>query len=483
MPEVTPVATLLPAAFPATIPDTMPAVLPTAAEGVSVAFAGEGAGTGELTWGQREIWLSMMRQGWIRMGGVLPLAPGTSVQDVADELGYIMSRYQSMRTRLRFDESGRPTQEVFASGEITLEVYDADDERGPQETATAVEAKYMTAIRDFVGEWPLRMAVVRHRGELTHMVVITCHLASDGAGMAVLSREVQGKLTAPVEGTQPLELAQWQQSPLGVRQNAIALQYTETVLRSMRPNPLRESAPPQEPRHWTGELTSPALRLAVQAISERTRAGSSAVLQALYAIALGRKGIMNPAVIRPLVNNRFRPGVANVVCNLVQSPICVLDVADVTVDEAVARSKRAGRAAYKYSYFDPEQELALIERIAREQGPEATAWDGRSWSYLNDRRADQSPLPPEEGAITPDRLQELTGAATFRWPEKKENPAEPLFVFIEEHPTSIVLAISADTLYLPPADIEALAREMEAIAVEAAFDPEVPTRVPSSPGS
>jgi hypothetical protein len=475
---------LLPAAIPGTTPDVMPAVLPTAAETVPVAFAGTGSGVAELTWGQREIWLSMMRQGWIRMGGVLPLPPGTTVQDVAGELGYIMSRYQSMRTLVRFDESGRPSQEVFASGEIMLEVYEADDETGtgtgPAETAAAVEAKYLTTIRDFAGEWPVRMAVVRAGGVLTHMVVITCHLASDGAGMAAFSREVQARESAPVDGVQPLELAQWQAGPSGERQSMIAVRNTETVMRSLRPRPLPESGEQQEPRHWSGALTSPALRVAVHAISVRTRADSAAVLQALYAIALGRRGLQNPAVLRPLVSNRFRTGLADVVCNLVQSGIYVLDVGDTTVDEVVDRAKRAGRITYKNSYFDPDQELALIAQIAKEEGPEAVVWDSRSWSYVNDRRANQHPVPTE-AELTPEGVRALQGASTFRWTEKKENAAEPLFLYLEETSDSIVVIVSADTHYVSLADNEGIARDMEAIAIEAAFDPAAPTGVAMAP--
>ena len=470
-------AARLRASAPASIPQGMPAVLPTATESVAVAFAGEGAGIGELTWGQSEIWASMTRQGWLRMGGVLPLAPGTTIQDVADELNYMMSRYQSMRMRLRFDESGHPTQEVFASGEISLEIYDADDERGPQETAEAVEAKYLTATRDYANEWPVRMGVVRSLSVLTHLVVISCHLVSDGAGMQALTREVEAKVAAPLEGMQLLDLTRWQHSSAGEQQSAAALRHTEKLLRSLQPSPLRESLDPREPRHWTGELISPALRLAVQAICERTRADSPAVLQALYAIALGRRAILNPAVIRPLVSNRFRPGLAGIVCNLVQSGIFVLDVADLTVDEAVIRAQRASRTAYKHAYFDPEQERALFERLAQDQGPGAVTWGAHTWSLLNDRRTTQSPAPQATEKITPEQVALLQAESTFRWKEKKEDSGEPLMLHIEEAPEGIMLIVSADTHYVSPADNEGLARDMESIAVEALFDPAAPTRV------
>lgn len=474
------------AAVPGTAPGAAPDPLPVPTERVAVAFAGEGSGIGDLSWGQREIWLAMLRQGWLRMGGSLPLGPGATLDGIAGELAYMMGRFPTLRTRLRFDAGGRPSQELFAAGEIALEVYDTDDADGadgdadPAALASAVEARYLTAPRDFAGEWPLRMGVVRHRNALTHLVVITCHLVTDGAGMAVLSRETQERAVGPLEGMQALELAAWQQSPAGKRQSAYTLRYLEKTMRSVVPRRLPASTDPREPRHWTGELTSPALNAAVQAISERTRADSSSVLLALYAIALSRRGLLRPAVVRPLSGNRFRPGLAGVVCNLVQSGICVFDVADRTVDDVVTQAKRAVMAAYKNSYFDPDEELALIDRIAREQGPGAERWSPHTWSFFNDRRTARrgEGLPPAGR----DRVRELLDATTFRWVEKKENPYEPLFLHIEETPDGLVLIVSADTHHVSPADNEGLARDMEELGVRAAFDAAVPTGV-SGPGS
>ncbi|MFL6111446.1 MAG: condensation domain-containing protein [Catenulispora sp.] len=461
------------AAIPGTAPEVVPDPLPVPTDRVVVAFAGEGAGVAELSWGQREIWLAMLRQGWLRMGGTLPLGAEATLDGIADELAYMMGRFPTLRTRLRFDAAGRPSQELFAAGEIGLEVYDTPDDEDPSALASAVEARYLTTPRDFVAEWPLRMGVVRHRKAPTHLVVITCHLVTDGAGAAVLSREMRERPTAPVAGTQMLELARWQQSPAGRRQSANSLRHLEKALRSVVPRRLPASADPREPRHWTGELTSPALNAAVRAISERTGADSSSVLLALYAIAVSRRGLLRPAVIRLLSGNRFRPGLANVVGNLVQSGICVLDVVDTTVDEVVRRAQHAALAAYKNSYFDPDDELALIDRIAREHGPGAERWSPHTWSFFNDRRTDRR---GEEGSppVTRDRLRELLDATSFRWVEKKANPYEPLFLHIEQTPDSLLVIVSADTHHVSPADNEGLTRDMEELGVRAAFDADVP---------
>jgi hypothetical protein len=448
---------------------------------VPVEFAAPGSGTADLAWGQMEIWLAMTRQGWLRLGGTKPLPPGTTVEEIADELRYLMERYPTMRTLLRFDENGRPTQELFGSGRVVLEVYDADgeDEKEHEDedadaadrTVAAVLARYQSAPRDFTGEWPVRMAVVRRHGEPTHMVVQMCHLVTDGFGSRVMLRESPERTATPVLGMQQLELARWQCSEAGRRQHAAAERHWERMLRSLEPIPLDARADPRTPRHWSGQLDSPALYLAVPLIGERTQANPSTVLLALYAIALGRTGIMRPAVIRPLVHNRFRREIADTACNLVQSGICVLDVADATVDEAVRRAERGARSAAKYAYFDSELMAALFERMGREHGPHLGVWN-----FFNDRRSG-SAVEPTGGPVTAGRLREAAGKSAFHWFDKKDNPWERLFLHIEDGPESIALQVCADTHCVSPGDLEAIARTMEAVAIEAALDPAAATGV------
>ena len=480
----------LSATVPAMLPAVIPAVFPVPALRVPVEFAGPGAGVAALTWGQREIWEAMVRQGWLCLGGTLPLAPGTTVEDVADELSYMMSRFQSMRTRLRFDADGNALQELFASGRTILEVYDSGDDEdggvgvgefaGSEETAAAVEAHYRTMVRDFEGEWPVRMAVVRHRGTPTHMVIVSCHLIADGAGIQLITQDVESRTTAEPTGMQQLDLARWQCSPAGQRVNETSLRHWEKVLRSLSPRSLPGSDDPRQPRHWTGELRSPALKLAVPLIAERTGADSSSVFLALYAIALGRTGVYSPAVIRPVANNRFRPGLATIVSNLAQAGICALDVAGLTVDEAVGRARRAAMAAHKHAYFDPHGLTALIDRIARDAGPGHERWTCYDWTFFNDRRFEPGSAA-EDGPVTPGRLGAARARTTFHWTEKKENPFEPLFLHVEDRDESVQVVVCADTHRMSPARCEAMVRAMEAAAVEAAFDPEAPTRVPPPP--
>ncbi|MGV9978455.1 condensation domain-containing protein [Micromonospora wenchangensis] len=460
-------------------PERPPAAPPLPAERVTVAFAGDAAGAGELTWGQRMVWLSMLRWGWLNIGAPMPQPPGRTVADLADELRYMMSRFPSLRTRLRFDAEGRPSQELFADGEIAFEVYDADGDADPQKTARAVYEAYLATARDFVREWPLRVAAVRREGAVTHMVIVVCHLATDGVGVAVLFEETTARVAEPPRGMEQLELVRWQDSPAGRRQAAAGLRHIEAELRSVPPRPMPRSADRGERRHWAATLTTAALLPAMQAIARRTRADSSTILLTLYAIALGRRELLNPAVLRPLVNNRFRPGLRRVVSHVMQSGVCVLDVAGATVDEAMIRARGPVRLAYKHAYYDPEDELALIDRLAREQ-PGAGRWAGDTWAYVNDRRGETTRIaamtPPDASAA--DTIPELLARTEFRLTEWRDKPIEPLYLSIDDPAEGIVFTLRGDSWYVTPADGEALLRDMESLAIAAMSDSAVPTAVP-----
>jgi hypothetical protein len=152
------------------------------AERVMAPFAGEGAGDEPLAWGQHEIFLAMtQQQSWFPLGGTNPLPPERTVEEVAAELSYLLGRYQTMRTRLRFAADGSPRQVVASAGEIALEVVDALDD-DPAEVAELLRRRYAETDYSFVDEWPVRMGVVRSHGVLTHQVSIVCHLVTDSSG-------------------------------------------------------------------------------------------------------------------------------------------------------------------------------------------------------------------------------------------------------------------------------------------------------------
>jgi hypothetical protein len=432
----------------------------TLADRVVVKFEGDGSGTEDLAWGQQDAWMTVLRlRSWMPLGGVKPLDPGTTIDDVVGELRYLLCRYQVLRTKLLLDNPDQPRQVVYAAGEIELEIVDADG-ADPQTAASVLHQRYVESGLDFASEWPIRMGVVRQHGLLTHMVVLMSHFATDAHGARVMMREVAARVDTPVSGMQPLDQVRWQRSPAGARQNEAALRYCEAILRTIEPHRYHECHEVQDKPVWTADFTSPAMRLAIAVIADRTRVDADTLLLTIFATALHRITGISPVVVRPLVGNRFRPGMSDVVCSATQSGLCVLDVADVPFDEALARVKRASMTAYKNAYHDPLDLVELHRRVSEERGTEIDIS-----CFFNNRRAEAGPIPD----VTPELIAKALPHSVLRWTPTDNAPLRRMFARVENDVADALrLTMYLDTHLMSLADGEACLLGMEALAIQAA---------------
>ncbi|HET9518009.1 MAG TPA: condensation domain-containing protein, partial [Actinoplanes sp.] len=429
------------------------------AERIAVPFAGSGAGDEPLAWGQSEVWQSMQRQrDWMPLGGRNPLPPGTSADDIAELLRYLMSRHPSMRTRLRTDD-GVLRQVVAATGTARLEVVDAGD-ADPDEVAAAVEHRYRSNTMDHRHDWPVRMAVIRRHGELTHQVTIVSHLAIDAAAGALMLADLAARPTGAVAGMSTLEQARWQRSPAGVRQQQRSMRYWSAALHRLpTPEPV-DVAEPDEPRHWLGRMSSRALPLAVQAVAERTGADSGHVLLALTAMALGACTGRDPVALRPLVNNRFRRDLAQTVAPVTQHGILVLDVAGLPFDDVLDRVSRSTMAVYKHAYFDPAGLQQLVDEVTAERGPVL-----RTACFVNDRR---SRTAAGAQAPTAGQIRAALAATQLHLTDARDVPFNPLFLVFDDEPDALAVEFQVDTHCMPVSQLVALVRDLERLAVSVA---------------
>jgi hypothetical protein len=462
---------------------------PVVAERIRVPFAGAGSGRAVLTWGQRDIWATMIRQGnWLPQGGRRPLAPGTRVGDVAAELAWLHSRYPSMRTRLAFEDAA-VRQWLVSSGETFLELYDTPTGQDPDEVAASVEAMYRHRPFDLGAEWPIRMAVVRDGDVCAHLVVFMHHLALDAGGAEVMLREVAVLESAEPTGMQPLEQAAWQTSEAGQRHNDRVLRHFAQALRMLQGDPsagtgatplagarsasaalpspssrasVASLAGPRQPRHWAGRLTSPVLAAAVTDISARTGVDDSAVLTAAVGIAVARLTATGRVLLRPRVGNRFRPALADVVCFVAQSGLLVLDLAGTSFDEAVARARSAMMAAVKNAYFDPDALRDLLDRSLGGHRVEV---------FLNDRRSAKAVAEyASEKAPEPGGLPTPRDRSTFVWLHRSPVPSEALSVTLDDAGGALTVSVHFDTHLIAPERAEELAWEVESAVLKAAAD-------------
>jgi hypothetical protein len=445
------------------------------AERLLVPFAGEGSGIGELSWGQREMWGMIQRLGSsLALGGVSPLPAGMSLADAASALRLAMSRHQSLRTRLQFDADGRARQVVAAAGEAALQIVDAGD-ADPADVAAAVYDRFHSVEYDYANEWPVRMAVIRHRAALTHLVASYCHLAVDGGGMAALIADLDpnaGHAGSPVRGLPPLEQARRQASPAGQRQSAASLRQWERLLRGVPSRRFGIPASHDGPRFQEAEYRSPAMDSAARVVAARVGVDTSPVMLAAVAVALARATGSNPSVAQVMVSNRFRPGFADTVSAVSLPGLCVIDVADSTFDEVVARAWQSSLSAYKNAYYDPEQRDGLVARLGRERGEDIDIC-----CFVNDRR-DQARRDVSGSLPSLDEIRAALPAGRLDWREVPVDPVSERFSLrINDVPGMIEMQVAVDTRHVSPADLERFLRATEAVTVEAAFDPAARTGI------
>jgi hypothetical protein len=463
---------------------------------VMVRFEGDGSGVAELSWGQHEIWCVMRdKGGFLPIGGVRELPPGQTVADVAAGLRFIMSRHQSLRTRLRWDAAGPgadglPQQELHASGEIALEVVDAGD-GDPAEAAAAVAAEYMTRDFDYERDWPVRMAVITRHGAATHVAEIYCHLAMDGFGLAALRADLArhhqaGPAPAPVTAMQPLEQVRWQRGPAGRRAHAASMRHFERVAASTPGRQFAEQADKPQPRFWQVSYESPAGYLASMTLAARLGVSTSSVLLAAYATAL-RELTSSPSVaVALVVNNRFRPGFADSVSTLAQSFPCLIEVGDARFDEVAVRTWRAALVAYKHAYYDLTGKDEVSKRIVAERGAELAL--GVFFNDLRMRSREAADVVSGAAAVgRPPSLRAALSRSTLTWGERNDVPADPMFLYVNDIPDTLCYELWADSHFVRPADMAALLRRMEAVLVDAVLaDTIPPDAVPpdtASPGT
>jgi len=335
---------------------------------------------------------------------------------------------------------------------------------------------------DFHRDWPLRMAVLRHRGACLYLVWALSHLAADGGGHLLLAPDLVADGTAgDARRAQLPDIAHSEQTPQLRQLSSRAMRYWETQLRDIPAQTFGEPAHTDGrpgPRYWQARFSSPAAHLAMLAIAKRTGTDASRVTLALIATAIGRVTGVHPLTIKVMVNNRFRPGLADVIAPIAQNSVVTIDVTGTTVDEVVARARGASLTAGMRAYYDPDDLRDVMARLDAERGYPATVT-----CRVNDQRAMIMREGKEGnlGEVTPVQVGRKLAETTLTWLGPRDNMHEQANILIENRADVVSLHIMWDRWSLTDGQVEALLRGVEEVAVEAAFDPAAPTKVRPRP--
>jgi hypothetical protein len=153
----------------------------------------------------------------------------------------------------------------------------------------------------------------------------------------------------------------------------------------------------------------------------------------------------------------------------------VVDAADASFDEIVARAQKAATTASFYAYYDPVARDRLLDEIAARRGrPLDISW------CLNDRRAMGGPVDGD--VSTEAELTRMLPHTKLYWDRNEPASDGTLFLHVDSHPLlvdrqrlaeglpAVYMQVWADTWHFALDQVEALAREMEAVVVAAASD-------------
>lgn len=286
-----------------------------------------------------------------------------------------------------------------------------------------------------------------------------------------------GVATAPAP-TAPsaLDVAQAQSTQAGRRQSTRAVRHWAAQLDRLTEWPGADAPHEQDPRYWELVGYSPALELGMRMVAARTGAGTTHVLLAAYAVAVGRVFGRDPGVAQIVVGNRFRPGFADTASQLSQHGICVVDVADAGFDEVVARAEKAVTSACFAGYYDPVECDALLAQAAARRGrPLDIEW------HLNDRREKTGAGEGDDSVPEPRDVARVLPLSRWYWGRKVPVFDGALFIQVDSEPMvserrrpggtppAVHLEIWTDTRSFAIRQIEAFAREMETVVVDAAL--------------
>jgi hypothetical protein len=453
---------------------------------VVVPFTGADAGTAPFGWGQKAIWQDMQESGsQFTMYGMMALPDGSTVQDAVARLSGLMHRHAALRTRTITGLESRPYQEVAGSGQIGLDILAIGDDVEPTGYIDDLMAAWPLIRFDFQRDWPLRMAVLRQRGVCTQLVWVLSHLVADGAAHFLLLDDLvaagtAGHAAGAARRPQILDVARGEQVPQLRQLSSRAMRYWETQLRHIPALTFGEPCHPLgqgEQRYWQVRFSSSAAHLAMLAIAERTGTDASRVTLAVIATAIGRATGVHPLTIKVMVNNRFRPGLADVIAPIAQNSVVTIDVTDTSIDEVVARTRGASLTAGMRAYYDPDELGEVMARLDAERG-----YPARVTCRVNDQRAmvrcAQETDPGEVSQVTPEQVRQRLTETTLTWLGPRYNMHEQANLLIENQSGVVSLHMMWDRQCLTNEQVEALLRGVEEVAVEAAFDPAAPTKVP-----
>jgi hypothetical protein len=457
---------------------------------VAVEFAGERGGEGPLTLGQLDLY------NWVTPDDLyailcdeLPVPTVASVGDVAEAIGVLIARHESLRTV--FVPGEQPRQRVAAAGVQLLAVFSlGEGQWGPPDRPVVAEAliRWLRGSPDPLRQ-PVRtaVAIAPDAGDR----VIACaagfsHLAVDNGAIGLLQRDFAGLLGDPGRrqaarrqagqagragraAHQPLDQAELEATPAERRRADAALDYLREQSRRM-PRYLY-ALPGARPsgESLVVELSSAAAAMAVRRAAARTRTSRPSVVLAAICAVIARRASYPELVFPVISSNRFERHLVNYVGSLAQASIATVEIGGRSFDELAGHTWVRVAEASRHGRFVAIKRDAMAELLEHERGlrfnygPLFNSLVPESWSGLTAGVGFQ----PEQIDVTLARTE-------LRWRPMPFSPT-PIRFTLNEIDACLRLDVwSADAGLVPRAELESVLLAVERLLVAGA-DGDVPS--------
>ncbi|GIH02956.1 hypothetical protein Rhe02_10230 [Rhizocola hellebori] len=434
-------------------------------------FRGDRAVSAPLTWGQYAIWKA-----------IVALAPGDAVlnqqrlltvpnraecavADAAGAIGALISRHESLRTRIR-DDKGELRQEVASAGRLPLTVVDCD-RLDVFATADALVHQLAQPRFDYAAGWPLRVGLVVADGRVRHIALVASHAAMDAYAADVVLRELRvlllrGGIAAAPE-LQPVDLAQRERES-GARLTDRAIAYWLDRYAGLPASMFEPVGPAESPRYQKASLISAAAEAAVRICAARHQTSTSTVLLTATAGLMAAWTGHRSCGLLTISGNRLQPGHQGLVAPTNQLGLVALQVEPrESFAQLLPRAWQAALQGYRHAYCDPVALNEALEAAGRSHGAEM-----QPHCLFNDVRqsadTDLAGVVPDKSLVIATR-----GDSTLTWPERFERFNWRFFLEVQNAPGALNLRLAADTECLPSAEVERFLRAMDRLLVDAAL--------------
>jgi hypothetical protein len=396
------------------------------------------------------------------------IAPGRSLDDVTRAIGRLMSRHESLRTLFTAGTSGEWTQQVSASGELLVEVHEAD---GRPDATESLLRQRLNAPFALDREWPIRAAVITSGGVPARVLLALTHMAADFASLDIIARDFRllmrigmGQAPGP-SALHPLDQAKLEMSPLARNRAEAALRYWEATLRGTPQCML--AVPGHQPAssdRGMATLRSRAAALAMARIADRTHASQSMVILAAVATLLGLRTVNDRCQITSLCANRFTPASRDYVGTIAQDALIAADLTAGTFDGIIQATRTAALTAYYHSQYNAESLWQLIDRVSEDRGTEF-----HRDCVLNDLNGAAVQVQAGHAGSFPEKGDAANAMRDTRLEWADTDPRPLLFYFevfrLTQHDVS--LSVWADQSRFPAAEVEDFLFAVERLLVAA----------------